>query len=207
MKKIKYLIAAFAMMLIFPLGVFASEEVNAINDSPVEGSEKPVEPREGNDEVKVYLFWGNGCSYCNLEKEFFAGAEEEYGHLYEIVDYETWEVPENAALMNEVIRVMDQNAEGVPFTVIGNKSWIGFTEDFGDEMIDAIVSESKIPTESRYDVMNFIDEEYLEDTQVSGLGDTGDSSNEDEASPAALVITLIVIGGIIALVIYTRKNM
>ncbi len=42
--------------------------------------------------------------------------------------------------MEEVVKVRGDNIGGVPYIIIGNKSWNGFTEDMGSEMIDEIKS-------------------------------------------------------------------
>ncbi len=200
-KKLNILFLAIAMMLVLPMSVFATDEVDAVSD---EGTEVVSEE---SDEVKFYFFWGNGCSYCDLEKDFLASIEDEYGHLFEVIDYETWEDADNAALMEEVISTMGQDSQGVPFTIIGNQTWVGYMDDYAQEMIDAIVEESEIPVNERYDVMDFVDASYLDSSTANTIEGLTGETQEEESGGAALVITLLVIGGIVGLIIYTRKNM
>ena len=122
MKKLKYLVILLIAALIIPFTVNA------------EGEESE------SKEVKVYLFRGEGCPHCQEAEAWFQSIEEEYGSYFEIVSYETWYNQENAELMQRVAKARGEEASGVPYIIIGNQSWNGFTESYEQEMINEIKS-------------------------------------------------------------------
>lgn len=168
MKKIKYLMLLLIMLLIVPFAVFA------------EGEE---EAQAGEDkQVKVYFFRGEGCSHCAETEEWFKSIEEEYGERFKIVDYETWYNKDNSELMQKVAKARKEDVSGVPYIIIGNKSWIGFTEDYKEEILSQIDSVYSEDVKSRYDIM-----ELLEANKSDG---------KSSSDAAALIIILLVVGGI-----------
>ena len=100
----------------------------------------PVLPTKEDGEVAVYFFRGEGCPHCQEAEEWFESIEEEYGDLFEIVDYEVWHSQENSDLMEAVAKSRGDSASGVPYIIIGDKSWEGFKNDYGPEMLDEIKS-------------------------------------------------------------------
>lgn len=103
--------------------------------------------REEN-KVNIYFFWGNGCPHCEVEIEFFDSIEKEYGKYYNLYKFETWYDEENAKIFNIFTNAMGDNANGVPYTIIGEKSFSGFNESFKEEFIKAIEEQYK----NNYDV-------------------------------------------------------
>ena len=97
-------------------------------------------PIKEDGEVAVYLFRGEGCPHCQEAEEWFDSIEEEYGDLFEVVDYEVWHSQENSELMEAVAKSRGDSGSGVPYIIIGNKSWEGFKNDYGPEMLDEIKS-------------------------------------------------------------------
>ena len=165
MKKLKYLVVLLIAALIIPFTVQA------------EGEE--------SKEVKVYFFRGEGCSHCAEAEAWFQSIEEEYGSYFEVVDYETWYNKENSELMQRVASARGEKAEGVPYIIIGNQSWNGFTQEYGSEMIERIKSEFEKDVKDRYDIINLLPEIEKEKDK--------DSTGSDIL---ALVVILVVFGGI-----------
>lgn len=173
MKKLKYLVILLIAALIIPFTVHA------------EGEE--------SKEVKVYFFRGEGCSHCAEAEAWFQSIEEEYGSYFQIIDYETWYNRENSELMQRVAKARGEKAEGVPYIIIGNQSWNGFTESYGSEMIERIKSEFEKDVKDRYDIINLLPEIEKEK----------DSTGSDIL---ALIIILVVFGGICFGVYKARKK-
>ena len=169
MKKLKYLLVLLVALLL-PITVFAEgEEVTS----------------EDSKEVKVYFFRGEGCSHCAEAEAWFQSIEEEYGSYFEIVDYEVWNNQENAELMQRVAKARGEEANGVPYIIIGKQSWNGFTESYTSEMIARIESEFEKDIADRYDIMKLlpsIEKEKDKDTTGSDI--------------VALLVILVVVGGI-----------
>ena len=98
--------------------------------------------------VNIYFFWGNGCPHCAEQNKFFQEIEKEYGKYYNIYRFETWYNDDNAALMKTFAAAMGDEAKGVPYTIIGDQSFIGFPERYKEEMKEAI----KKAAQNDYDI-------------------------------------------------------
>lgn len=170
MNKIKYLVILLVALLL-PITVFAEGEDVASNESK---------------EVKLYFFRGEGCSHCAEAEAWFESIEGEYGEYFQIIDYETWYNEENAELMQKVAEARGEEAQGVPYIIIGNKSWNGFTESYGEEMIEQIKSEYEKDVADRYDIMELIT-----------TGKTKEDKEKDSTGSdvVALLVILVVVGG------------
>lgn len=183
MKKLKLLVILFALTLILPFNVFADE-----NDE-VASEAETVEQESSEDEkdlrVKIYFFRGEGCPHCQEAEEWFESIQEEMGSFFELVDYETWYNEDNAKLMQDVAEMRGEKAEGVPYIVIGDKSWSGFSETYTEDIKNQIKDMFAKDVNDRYDVM-----EYL---KIGG----DPNSKKDKKSNDVLVLflILIIVGG------------
>lgn len=88
--------------------------------------------------VVIYFFRGEGCPHCQEAEEWFDSIKGEYGDLFTIVDYETWYNQDNAKLMEAIAKSRGETVGGVPYIIIGNKSWNGFTESYEQEIINEL---------------------------------------------------------------------
>ena len=116
MKKIlKYLIV-FAVFLLLPVSAKADEKV-----------------------INIHLFYGNGCPHCAAEEEFLSDYLKDRTDV-KLYKYEVWYDSHNQELLSKVQKEMGTtNKNGVPFTVIGKKTIVGYADGVTDEQIkDAI---------------------------------------------------------------------
>ena len=92
--------------------------------------------------VKLYVFYGSTCSHCADLHTYLSEltTDKEYNYMFEVVDYEVWHSQENSELMEAVAKSRGDSGSGVPYIIIGNKSWEGFKNDYGPEMLDEIKS-------------------------------------------------------------------
>ena len=106
--------------------------------------EKTIEallPEKKDGKAVVYFFRGDGCSHCDEATKWFDSIKNQYGKMFIVEDYETWYNEDNAALMNQVakIRGEEDKVTGVPYIIVGDKSWVGFEqESYGPEIIEQI---------------------------------------------------------------------
>ncbi len=117
MKKIKYLFLIIVCLFSFCLfnnGVSAKE-----------------------NEVTVYLFYGDGCPHCSKEKEFLNKLVKKYENV-NLKYYEVWYNEENDKLMQIMKEKFGSESKGVPFTVIGDNSFVGYNENIGYRMEETI---------------------------------------------------------------------
>lgn len=198
MKKLGLLFVVMISLFVLPISVLADK--NNSKNEDIESNEKidDEESDKKKSKVKVYFFHGDGCPHCADAEEFFDSLEDEYGDLFEVVAYETWYNEENSALLEEIGETRDETITGVPYILIGNKSWAGYASDYDDEIIDAIKDEYSTPDKDRYDIMDLID--------IAN----GDDEKENKASVSSDVITLIliiiVVAGIVGGVVVARKK-
>jgi thiol-disulfide isomerase/thioredoxin len=91
-------------------------------------------------QVNIYFFWGQGCPHCAHEKPFLEQLEEKYPEVT-VYDYETTGSSSNRELLMKVGKKLNTSVAGVPFTVIGNKHFIGWLseETTGKNIEDAVL--------------------------------------------------------------------
>lgn len=184
MKKLKFILVILFAVMLLPFSVFAEEEQNEENTESVDTVEK----------VNVYFFKGEGCSHCAEAKAFFQSIQDEYGKYFELKEYETWYDTDNAELLEQVAEARDEEVSGVPYIIIGNNSWNGYSSDFDEEIKKAITDEYDKEASSRYDVMKLLNgeqkpekESYADDVMI-------------------LIAILIVVGLIVFGVVSARKK-
>lgn len=116
MKKILKFLIVFAILLLLPVSAKADEKV-----------------------INIHLFYGNGCPHCAAEEEFLSDYLKDRTDV-KLYKYEVWYDSHNQELLSKVQKEMGTtNKNGVPFTVIGKKTIVGYADGVTDEQIkDAI---------------------------------------------------------------------
>lgn len=116
MKKILKFLIVFAVFLLLPISAKADEKV-----------------------INIHLFYGNGCPHCAAEEEFLSDYLKDRTDV-KLYKYEIWYDSHNQELLSKVQKEMGTtNKNGVPFTVIGKKTIVGYADGVTDEQIkDAI---------------------------------------------------------------------
>ena len=194
MKKIKLFLAIIMCLFAMPLAVLADEG----SDDNAEVTSGETEVQEEDNRVKIYFFRGEGCPHCADAEEFFNSIEEEYGQYYKILDYETWYNSDNAALLQKVGEARNEEISGVPYILIGDKSWSGYDDSFADEIKDTIKSEYEKAVADRYDIANYVDF-----TNAAGsVTEAAKKSND----AMVLIIILLAVAGITYGVVAARKK-
>lgn len=187
MRKIKFLLVIMLGILLLPFSVFA-EDNTAAEENNAETTDNSEQKK-----VNIYFFRGEGCSHCAEAEEWFNSIKDEYGKYFTIKDYETWYNEENANLMKEVAESRGESADGVPYIIVGNKSWNGFAESYTSEILDQIKSEYKKDSSDRYDTMQLFRE-----------SSTKKDNNSSDVFVALLII--IIVGIVISGLVYARKR-
>ena len=200
MKKFKIFLAIIACLLIVPFTVFAEGDADSASNN------------EDSKKVKLYFFHGDGCPHCAEAEEFFDSIKDEYGDKFEIVAYEVWYDTNNSELLQKVGEARDEKISGVPYILIGDKSWSGYASNLDDEIIDAIKSEYDKDVADRYDIMNYVDgskgnSKALDDNSSNSSNNSTTVKDEKKSNDAlAIVIMLVVAAGIGYGVVVARKK-
>lgn len=169
MKKMKYLLLiAITCLFLLPFGTTAKEKIN------------------------IYFFKGNGCPHCEEAEKFFDSIKGEYGKYYNLIDYETWYDSDNADLMKKVASKLGEEASGVPYIIIGKKTWNGYASSYNDDITSAIKEEYKKSSNNRYDVIK----------EINGKSNKSNVSGDI----IAILIIILVTGGIVYGIITARKK-
>lgn len=157
---------------------------------------------EAKDKVKVYVFEAGGCPYCEKEIQYLEGLES-YGEKFEIIskqlyiDNVTWEKGTDYDLGSKVVDIFND---------------AGFDE--ADIKGTPLIVISDLYAATNYDnkLESVIDKAYEEgDKDIVSCVEAGNDNCEirkptDGTEILATVIAVIVIAGLVALVVTTRKS-
>jgi len=88
--------------------------------------------------VNIYYFWQEGCPHCDAQFQFLERIEDEWGAYFNLYAFEVTTNADHARLLIEVAELLDTPVRGVPFTVIGEETFTGFSERMENDFIDAI---------------------------------------------------------------------
>ncbi|MBN1168471.1 hypothetical protein JXA63_01120 [Candidatus Woesebacteria bacterium] len=93
---------------------------------------KPTNAQEKH--VNVYLFWGDGCPHCAKEKEFLQALDESNPEV-NVYYFEIYYSSENRKYLQEVQKTLGTDSNGVPYSVVGDQSFVGFSPTITTEEI------------------------------------------------------------------------
>jgi len=100
------------------------------------------------NKVNIYFFWGDGCPHCAKAHEFFDSIENEYGNYYTLNTFEVWHSEINQNIMHNFASKMNEEVSVIPYIIIGNKTFKGFTDSYKEDILEAIRNQYK----NSYDV-------------------------------------------------------
>ena len=131
MKK-KLLFIFCLLLLLIPINSFAlsknyKDVVSSITNEKVE-----------KNKVNIYFFRGEGCPHCREEEKWINKIKKLYKGKVNIYDYEVWHSVKNRNLMKEVGSSLNVEVRGVPFTIIGDKYYIGFSDTISSNIENKI---------------------------------------------------------------------
>ena len=137
--------------------------------------------------VTIYFFRGDGCSYCAAAESFLESLaeDEEYKDLFVVKEFETWYDEDNADFAEEVADVMGDDLGGVPYIIIGDETWNGYSSNY-DEDLKAKIKEVA-------EDENFVDP--LAEMVANYEAGNSEENNSSLVSIAILLGVVIVIGG------------
>lgn len=170
---------------------------------------------KAEEQVPVYLFHGEGCPHCEDALKYFNSLSEEEKSKFTLIKYEVWYNETNRELMENVALKLDETVSGVPYIVVGEKSFSGFDDSIG-EAIMRTVNEMQ-ESGDIIDIVSDIDIEGTEPTTGTDIETnttTGSNYNTTTSVTGEKSNNTIVIIGVlgtifvsIALLVFARKNM
>ena len=190
-------ILMLVMVLFIPL-TFASAKKTTTTTTTTEAI-----PKDGTP-VKLYVFYGAGCTHCADLHTYISElqTDKEYNFMFELVDYEVWSDKTNATLMSETAKVLNTQASGVPFYVVGDYYSSGFPnpEANADKFKEA-TDELKAAIKKNYIELNKDNSTYVDLVATIGEGHAANSAkaskDNDVVGYVLLGITIIIIVAIV----------
>lgn len=125
-----------------------------VNNSEAEESENSsfkfaknteADIKSSKDKLNIYIFWGDGCPHCKHLAEFLGEKQSEIGDKISLYTFEVWKDKNNLAFLKSFGKFLGENPKGVPYIIIGNKTYSGFSEtdeETKQEIIDLIKTEA-----------------------------------------------------------------
>ena len=87
-----------------------------------------------SNKPNIYIFWGDGCPHCKALAKFISKLPAETKDKVNIYSFEVWDDKDNKSFMKNFGKFLDQDVSGVPFIVIGDKIFDGYSS--GDTKTD-----------------------------------------------------------------------
>lgn len=170
--------------------------------------------------VDIYFFHGDGCPHCSEEMEFLEEIKTKYSvniHMYEV-----WYNTENNRKM-EIVKEHFNSKGGVPFTVVGDQAFLGFSTSIQEDIEAAIqnpgpdvtstlidINQSETPISTSSPTPTATMDPTTEEENAYTAGGAGESaSNQDQKQVITytlLGILVVIIGIIIFLSVKERKK-
>lgn len=104
------------LLLISLLFMFLTVDVYAVDKPEVTDHEV----------VKIYMFWEDGCGYCENAINLFNDLEDEYAEYFEVIGIDVYDGSNNTLFSD--IQSMLGETTGVPYFVIGEEIIKGYSE-------------------------------------------------------------------------------
>lgn len=169
-----------------------------------------------HEKINVYIFRGSGCGHCYDALNFLYGLDGEYDDYMNVVTYEVWNDSNNAALAKAVAAKLNDEFNGVPYIVIGDKSYSGFGESTGADMINTVLEayqnkkyKDVVASVIKSKDYNETSETLKEAAYSEGITKVVPPELEDEKKNDTWVIVIVfavIVGGFGALIYSSRKK-
>lgn len=88
------------------------------------------------NEVNIYFFYGDSCNLCSQEETYLEALKERYFNI-RVYSYNI-SSDTNLNLMNQAKDLYNVTKSGIPFTVIGDTPFLGFSQSIKCDMEDKI---------------------------------------------------------------------
>ena len=154
----KYITFLLLILLMPSFVLAASYESKTLSEAlKEEKMDNELEGYDDNEEKPViYLFRGDGCPHCTEFLEYASSdLVKEKGDKFRLVTYEVWKNEANAELMQKVSDYFKDDASGVPYIIIGDKTFNGYSDSMNKEIEEAI--DKLNDSEEKFDVLTKID--------------------------------------------------
>lgn len=200
--KRKIILLVLLVSLILPFGVLAKtyyddyNTMNFVDTLKAEGMEiENKDYKETDDQATIYIFRGQGCGFCRKLLTYLNSISKEYGKYFKVVSFEVWNDSKNSALMTKVATSKGDTANGVPYYIIGDETFGGYSEEYDERIKTAIMNVYNNP-DSNPDV--------FEDLEKSENGKNS-SSSADTFAIVFWNFVIVAVGSFVT-IYFSNKN-
>ena len=96
-----------------------------------------------SNQINAYLFYGEGCPHCAKEQAFFETILDKYPTL-KVNTFEIYYNQENVALLQKIAETLKIQTGSVPFLILGDKTFIGYSATISPTQIEDRIKECLI---------------------------------------------------------------
>ncbi len=89
-----------------------------------------------NFPVNAYLFYGEGCPHCAVEREYLSQELKSKYPTLEIYEFEIYKNRDNISFLQEIAETLETSIDAVPFLVIGDEPIVGFASGITSKEIE-----------------------------------------------------------------------
>ena len=102
------------------------------------------------EKINIYLFYGEGCPHCEELKNYLNSLDNKEKSYFNIYTFEVWNNSTNQQFMKDSAKSLNKEVSGVPFLIIGNKTFEGYSESMNAKIEKAIETEYKLNGKNDY---------------------------------------------------------
>ena len=186
------------VLTILPLNVFARvitsdyKTMNFVNTLKAEGMEIENKNYKENDkQAIIYMFRGDGCTYCRAFLKFLNSISKEYGEYFRLVSLEVWHDANNKTLMYKMPLATGELVSGVPHIIIGDKVFDGYSSSDDEKIKEAIKAQYE---DNSFDAMKEV------------VKRSTDSNTKIDVFPIIFWNAFVIIAITVAIIIVNNKN-
>lgn len=139
-------------------------------------------PVSASTSLNAYLFYGEGCPHCAKEKAYLETIKDEY-HNLKINSFEIYYNQKNISLFQRTAETLNVQTGGVPFLVIGDRPFIGYSANISPAQIEGRISEcliTKCPDSVAKIVGMDIEEDSIEEVRIDDSKTTNNIAEINE---------------------------
>jgi len=96
----------------------------------------PIFGKAEEKEIDLYLFYGEGCPHCKEEKKWLETIKNKYNIDFHY--FEVWYDKEGQNALAQAEKLLESNATGIPYTVIMDRKFTGFSSTTKHDIESAI---------------------------------------------------------------------
>ena len=146
--------------------------------------------KDDSKKVNIYIFRGSSCGHCFEAIDHFASIYNTDGKYFNVKTYEVWNNTDNNKIMEKVAKKLGDEVSGVPYIVVGKKSWSGYASSYDNEIMSEVKAQYKKDVKDRYDAVS-----------------SKTVEKEDYSSDiVSLLVIILVVVGITCGIVFTRNK-